>query len=318
MRRNYIISSLVAFAVVIGLLVGLGVGLTRDKSTDDLSDSSPSNLSSPSGTSSTLSTSASSSTISSSSSSELASLWTPLLNETWDYQLLLVPTTFNSSIRVYDIDLFDTNSSVVKSLHNQGHKVICYFSAGSYENWRPDKDKFLSSDLGNNLDGWPGERWLDVKSTNVRDIMVNRMALAVEKKCDGVDPDNIDAYDNDNGLGLTEDDAVDYVRFLSSMAHQKKLAIGLKNGGSIVDRVVNATEWVVVEQCIQYDECDLYDLFVKANKPVFNVEYPGLSSLSASDVSKYCQYSGSVGFMTILKNMNLDNWVESCGFRSPM
>jgi len=93
--------------------------------------------------------------------------------------------------------------------------VICYFSAGSYEDFRPDISQFdKATDLGKPLVGWPGEWWLQANSANVRKIMTARLDLAVTKGCDGIDPDNIDAYNNDNGLDLQNTDAVDYVHLL--------------------------------------------------------------------------------------------------------
>ena len=50
---------------------------------------------------------------------------------------------------------------------------------------------------------WPDERWLDTRSGNVREIMRGRLQLARDKGCDGVEPDNVDGFDNNNGLGLT-------------------------------------------------------------------------------------------------------------------
>jgi len=38
------------------------------------------------------------------------------------------------------------------------------------------------------------------------------MDMAVAKDCDGVEPDNIDAYINNNGLGLTGADQLVYNR----------------------------------------------------------------------------------------------------------
>ncbi|WP_296982880.1 endo alpha-1,4 polygalactosaminidase [Thalassolituus sp. UBA1505] len=40
------------------------------------------------------------------------------------------------SAEIYDIDLFDNSASVIADLQAGGHKVICYFSGGSYEDWR--------------------------------------------------------------------------------------------------------------------------------------------------------------------------------------
>ena len=43
---------------------------------------------------------------------------------------------------MYDIDLFDAPQEVIDQLNGDGRVVICYFSAGTYEDWRPDKDSF--------------------------------------------------------------------------------------------------------------------------------------------------------------------------------
>jgi hypothetical protein len=88
----------------------------------------------------------------------------------------------------------DEDPSAIAALHTAGKKVICYFSAGSYEDGRPDSGQFKASDKGKELDGWPGEYWLNTKSTNVQNIMSNRIALAAKMGCDAIDPDNVDAY----------------------------------------------------------------------------------------------------------------------------
>lgn len=45
-------------------------------------------------------------------------------------------------------------------------------SAGSYENWRPDAADFPAADVGAPLAGWAGEKWLNIRSTAVRAIML--------------------------------------------------------------------------------------------------------------------------------------------------
>jgi hypothetical protein len=221
-------------------------------------------------------------------------------------------------VDVYDIDLFDNNATMISALQKEGRRVICYFSAGSYENWRQDKDKFDSSDLGNNLDGWPGEKWINVSSTSIRNIMVSRLDTAQQKGCDGVDPDNVDGYDNDNGLDLTETDAVDYVNFLANETHARNMSIGLKNAGAIIPWVIKNMQWSVNEQCAQYDECDTYAAFIDAGKPVFHIEYPkgdntdNYNSVSTSQKNSACDFTNSTDFSTVIKNMNLDNWIEQC------
>jgi hypothetical protein len=142
-------------------------------------------------------------------------------------------------------------------------------------------------------------------------IMTARIELAKSKGCEGVDPDNVDAYDNDNGLSLTQNDAIDYVKFLADTAHSNGLAIGLKNAGDIVGDVLPSMQWEVNEQCVQYGECDLFTPFVAAGKPVFHIEYPTeVPNVSAQMETTSC--GAPRGFSSVLKDMNLDAWIEIC------
>ena len=130
----------------------------------------------------------------------LNNTWQPAVNSTWQIVLQnpvaldAANTSITPNVDIFDIDLFTNPDSTIESLHKLGKKVICYFSAGSYEPDRPDSSQFLSSDMGKGLDGWPGERWLNVSSANVRNIMTARLELAAVKGCDAVDPDNVDGY----------------------------------------------------------------------------------------------------------------------------
>lgn len=124
---------------------------------------------------------------------------------TWYWQL---QGTLDTSINVdvYDIDMFDTPKSTISGLKAQGRTVVCYFSAGSYEEWRADADAFDIDLLGDPLDGWPGERWLDIRdirqsSSRIAAIMRARLDLAQHKGCHAVEPDNIDGYQNNVRVG---------------------------------------------------------------------------------------------------------------------
>lgn len=179
LRRKVIVGGVVAL-VVLGLALGLGLGLTLGGGGDDDDNNEPS-LNPLPNPNSTLP-------------------WTPKVNDTWQIILSHPPTVSSSNktttpnVGIFDIDLFDTPTESIKQLQNLGKKVICYFSAGSFENWRTDAKDFKSTDLGKPLDGWEGEKWLRLSSDNVRAIMKTRINLAREKGCDGVDPDNVDGY----------------------------------------------------------------------------------------------------------------------------
>ena len=147
--------------------------------------------------------------------------------------------------------------------------------------------------------------------------MTARLDTAAAKGCDGMDPDNVDGYDNDNGLGLKTDDSISHLRFLASEAFAKNMSIGLKNAGAIIADVIDVMQWSVNEQCVEYEECETYTPFVRQGKPVFHVEYPKGKRNEGKDVSgkvweEYCRNEGEKGFDTILKNLDLDAWVESC------
>lgn len=248
-------------------------------------------------------------------------IWQPKTGIKWQIQLVDAIEDIAIGADIFDIDMFDNTAAKISEIHKTGAKVICYFSAGTYEDWRPDAKEFADSDFGSALEDWPGERWLDLHSSNVRKIMRSRLDLAKQKGCDGVDPDNIDAYGNDNGLDLTEADSIDYLDFLASEAHSRGMSIGLKNGGDIIPSVIEKMQWSVNEQCAQYDECDVYAAFTDVGKPVFHIEYADeievnnklkVRDVTSSQKSAACDAKSAENFSTVIKNMQLDAWVEYC------
>ena len=85
---------------------------------------------------------------------------------TWQWQLQGDLDT-SHDVDVYDVDLFDTDPSAIGGLRADGRIVVCYFSAGSYEGWRPDAGDVAAEALGGTLDGFEDERWLDVSDPSV-------------------------------------------------------------------------------------------------------------------------------------------------------
>ena len=216
------------------------------------------------------------------------------------------------SAEIYDIDLFDNSAAVIADLQAGGHKVICYFSGGSYEDWRDDAGEFAAADLGNDLDGWEGERWLDIRSANVKRIMQERLNFAVEQGCDGVEPDNMDGYANSNGVGLSAADQLSYNRFIANEAHSRGLAVALKNDLDQVTQLVDYFDFAVNEQCAQYDECDLLDPFVAAGKAVLQAEYAS-EYQSTSGLASLCNEMAGSEFSTLVLPLDLDDSVAPRG-----
>jgi len=94
---------------------------------------------------------------------------------------------------VWDIDLFDNPVSTMTTLKTSGKIVVCYFSAGTAEDWRDDYRDFAAVDLGKVLPEWPNEKWIRTGSQSIRNIMAKRIKLAADKGCDAIDPDNTGA-----------------------------------------------------------------------------------------------------------------------------
>lgn len=229
----------------------------------------------------------------------------PKPKSSWQWQLTGdINTSYD--VEMYDLDLVETPQSVIDKLHSDGKKVICYFSAGSWEEFRDDADKFPAEVLGEKLEGWEDEKWLDVKNyQKFAHIMEARMDLAVSKGCDGIEPDNVDGYLNNNGFNLTYDDQLAYNKWLANSAHSRNLSVGLKNGLDQVEDLVDHFDFEINEQCFEYNECDKLLPFIEKNKAVFGVEYE-------LESDEFCQEANEMQFSWLKMNYDLDGSRSSC------
>jgi hypothetical protein len=232
----------------------------------------------------------------------------PPIDVTWQWQL---SGTINTaySVNVYDIDLFDAPGSVIGQLQARGVRVLCYFSAGSAEDFRSDFGTIPSSAIGKPLDGSPDERWLDVRSLAVFAVMLARLDLAVAKGCDGVEPDNVTAFQNDTGFPITAREQLAFNRNLANAAHTRGLAVALKNDGDQVADLVDYYDLEVNEECHTFDECDALRPFLTRGKPVLNAEYvPSYGGGAPTpEVLAICQKAALAGTRTLVLPLDLDD-----------
>ncbi len=239
------------------------------------------------------------------SASSAAARWSPPVGTAWQWQLDK-QLDLSVDVPVYDVDGFETTSHQVKRLHNLGRHVVCYVNAGAWERFRPDKDTFPDSVLGRNLDGWPGERWLDIRRIGaLRPIMKARIAKCARKGFDAVEPDNIDGYQNRSGFPLTGSDQLRYNRWFANQAHKAGLSVALKNDLGQVKALVGNFDFAIVEECFQYRECRRAVPFIDAGKAVLEVEYE-------LDRSKFCTKAESLGFSSMRKRLSLGPWRRPC------
>ncbi|HZJ26304.1 MAG TPA: endo alpha-1,4 polygalactosaminidase [Acidimicrobiia bacterium] len=229
--------------------------------------------------------------------------WQPAADVTWQWQLQgELDTTY--AVDVYDVDLIDTDADVIASLHDAGRRVVCYFSAGTWESFRDDADAISPGALGAPVEGFEDERWVDVRDESVRGLVDDRLDLALEKGCDAVEPDNVDGWDNDTELDFDADDQLDFNRFLADAAHERGLAVGLKNDLDQIPELVDDFDFAVNEQCHEFDECDLVTPFLDAGKPVFNAEY---ATELIDNPDGVCREAVRRDLRTLLVPLDLDN-----------
>ncbi len=235
----------------------------------------------------------------------------PGVETTWQWQIqtrdgAAINTSYD--VDVYDVDLFDVDESQIAALQEEGRRVVCYFSVGTFEDFREDADAFAPADLGNTLDDFADERWLDVRSTSVHAIMLARLDLAVAKGCDGVEPDNVTAFSNDSGFAdITATDQLAYNKFIANAAHERGLSVGLKNDLDQIDALIAYYDFAVNEQCHEFDECQVYDAFIDAGKAVFNAEYLQEYVDDPESRDQICADAAEQGLRTLVLPVDLDD-----------
>ena len=249
--------------------------------------------------------------------------WKPAPKDhlSWQWQIGAAPATnVLLNVDMYDVDLEGIPKATIDEMHKRGIKAVCYFSAGTYEGWRGDWKNFFpfigEADypgtekpfLGKMAD-WD-ERWLDVREIDLlKPIMTARLKAAKATGCDAVEPDNMDAYANLPEVkpvgALTAAHQLAYNRAIAKWAHDEGLSVALKNDVGQLDDLVGDCDWALNEQCYEFGECGGYDVFIKAGKAVFGVEYQG-------DTASFCGKARTAQMSWLKKKLDLGAFREAC------
>ena len=233
---------------------------------------------------------------------------------------------------MYDIDLFDAqatassytvpgfgtvsvsqgpNAGVISRLHADGKVVICYMDTGAWESYRPDAALFPRSVIGNST-GWKAENWMDTRQASwskFEPLITARMDLAKRSGCDGVEGDQNNSWGNNPGfpIGLADQEA--WYLEVARQLHARGLSAGQKNGNETTDATtVAAFDWDLNEQCNHYSECSALNLYIRAGKAVFQVEY----TEDGETTAVFCPQDNQANFDGLLKNLALGSWRQAC------
>ncbi len=222
----------------------------------------------------------------------------------WQWQLD-GPIDLRVPARVYDVDGFDTSRAAVTRLHRAGRYVVCYVDVGTWERWRPDAGRFPRALLGA-ANGWPGERWLDVRRVGaLAPLLRARLAMCRRKGFDAVEPDNVDGYANRSGFPLSTHDQLRFNRWVARAAHAQRLAVALKNDLEQAAALAPSFDFAVLEQCFQYRECAKAQPFLRAGKAVYDAEY-------ALPRARFCAQARRLDVSAIRKRTSLRAWRRAC------
>ena len=221
----------------------------------------------------------------------------------------------------YEIDLDETSRSnrsdartggvynpVVEALRQRGIKPIAYMNGGAWQPGQSDSGELPNAMKGQALPGWPGERWVDVRSIDapgnkLAEILKNRMDKAKAMGFAGMDVDNTDGWDNATGKSITYSDGIKFNKWLAEQAHSRGLAIFLKNNGKQASELEPFFDGAVVEHALKPGSGDppshAYQVFTRRGKAVFDIEYsePGAQSR---------KIAGEYGYTVVRENLKLD------------
>jgi len=216
----------------------------------------------------------------------------------WQWQLQgKVDTSIDAG--VYEVDGFEVGAGTVARLHRLGRKVICYLDVGSWERYRPDAKRFPRSVLGRAYEGYPDERWLDVRRIDLlAPILRRRFDLCRRKGFDAVEPDNLAGYENETGFPLGAGDQLRFNRWVAREVRRRGMAVALKNDPEQVAQLLPSFDFAVVEECFAYDECEKFSPFVAAGKRVFVAEY-------SEPLAAICARAEQLDFSVIRKDYDL-------------
>ncbi len=218
--------------------------------------------------------------------------------------------SLNRNEKVYDLDLFETPKWLVDTLKKKGKICVAYINVGAYEDWRPDAGDFPPEILGKEYQGWPGERWIDIRQIDkVAPIIRKRFDLAVEKGFDGIHPDNIDAFENETGFNITFEDQLRYNIWLAQEAHKRGLFIAQKNAPSMAKDLFKYYDFAILEDCFREGWCDTFkQYYINNSKPVFAIEYLE----NNPNIEAVCEYSRISKIYFIFKKLDLGYETETC------
>jgi len=190
-------------------------------------------------------------------------------------------------------------ATAIAELHGRTPQaiVVCRIETGTLELAAPDARKFPGYEASppdmptapkaGSVIGWStdtaGERYLDLGHIDLwKTIMFERFALAKTIGCDAVLGDGNDtayaaqATGNTAGFMFTLDDQNAWYRAIADDLHTRKLSAGMKDAAELPDQadmLAPVYDWILIQRCAEYQDCDGPRPFINLHKAVLDVDY---------------------------------------------
>jgi len=219
---------------------------------------------------------------------------------------------FNS--KVVDLDVFDTDKKIIDNLKSEWKIVIWYINVWSIEKYRDDYNDFPKSVVWKTYPWWEDEKFLDIrKYKKFQELILNRLDIAKEKWFDGIEPDNMDTYDNYNetGFNIYQWNSEEYLIWLSQEVNKRWMFLIQKNAPELSERMQKYFDGALLEGAFYNKFEDKFLNYTKNWKTVFNVEYTDNTN-KKEFLENICPKSKKIWFISILKNRDLDKYILSC------
>jgi Glycoside-hydrolase family GH114/Fibronectin type III domain len=257
--------------------------------------------------------------------------WMPTGSPTMYWQITgsYTSTAWNTrsgGVQVVDIDYQNSTATHVSTFLNADpdRRAVCYMSAGTAENFRPDYQAILDIDqarrnagdsngiLGAVLPEWQDERWFDPQDFQYyKHIIQARIDTCKAKGFQAVEFDNMDGFTNDPAT-VTAAEQLTYNKELAKLAHENGLAVLLKNDIDQLSALQPYFDAALNEQCGEFSECGGYTVFrgntnpanggVAGGKAVWQAEYSGTAPGAA-----FCTNASAAGILAARYGLDLSD-----------
>jgi hypothetical protein len=189
------------------------------------------------------------------------------------------------------------NAGKIAELKGRGVKVICHINTGAIALTEPDARKFPgfeamppdrpTAPASGSVIGWSVDddhldtRYLDITTAGRArwtKYMFERFDLAKQIGCDGVDGaynDSISEPPN-SGFTISVSEQFSWYALVAKELHDRELSAGMRNGATVPDLIDTAADdfdWMIIERCGEYAECDKTRPFINKRRVVFAIDY---------------------------------------------